>query len=76
MKIFAWVVTKVMRICACSATMTTSSEEELAQFLGLNRYLWSVRLETFAALIHSIELVLSSPAHFIVLATILAEPIE
>ena len=57
--------------------MTTSSQKELAQFLRLNRLLWSVRLETFAALIHSIELVLSSPAHFIVLATILtAESIE
>jgi hypothetical protein len=57
--------------------MTTSSQKEFAQFFRLNRLLWSVRLEAFAALIHSIELILSSPAHFIVLATILTtESIE
>lgn len=77
MKIFAGVVTKIMRVCACSTTMTAPSQEELAQFLGLNRLLRSVRLETFAALIHGVELVLSSPSHFIIAtAAILAESIK
>ncbi len=77
MKIFAGVVTKIMRVCASSTTMTAPSQEELAQFLGLNRLLRSIRLETFATLIHCVELVLSSPSHFIIAtAAILAESIK
>lgn len=57
--------------------MTICSQEELAQFLRLNRLLRGVRLEPFRApLIHGIELFLSSAAHLIESTAILSVSIE
>ena len=62
MKILAGEVPKVMREGALGSLMATSCQEELAEFLRLERWshTWVARSHSLVALIHCVELILLS----------------